>query len=225
MAQPTRKRNDPARRKPEAAVSATVQRPEWLVCGLAAAVAPAAGEPTFLAKAEVRCTTCHYSPTGGGLLTAYGRLQSRQELSTSDGDSEQFLWGAFGESLGPVNLGIDARPTHLRVAFPGGTSSRFLLMNADLLAAVAQEAGQRRGPAQREAQVLDALGAARAFVDRRRLERQPLVPEQLGGRAVAPVHQDQRRVALPVEMANEVERRDRRAPDLVADERKADHYR
>jgi hypothetical protein len=110
-----------------------------VVCALGLA-AGAAAEPMFLAKNETRCTSCHYSPTGGGLLTPYGRLQSRQALSTSSSDSEGFLWGALGDSLGPVDLGIDARPTHLRVAFPGGTSSRFLLMNADLLAAV-QAAG------------------------------------------------------------------------------------
>jgi hypothetical protein len=107
-----------------------------VVCALGLVAASAAAEPMFLAKNETRCTSCHYSPTGGGLLTPYGRLQSRQELSTSSGDSEAFLWGAFGDRLGPVDLGIDARPTHLRVAFPGGTSSRFLLMNADLLGAV-----------------------------------------------------------------------------------------
>ena len=107
-----------------------------VVCVLGLGAVQAAAEPMFLAKNEKRCTTCHYSPTGGGLLTPYGRLQSRQELSTTSGDSENFLWGAFGESLEPVDLGIDVRPTHLRVSFPGGTSSRGLLMNADLLGAV-----------------------------------------------------------------------------------------
>lgn len=106
-----------------------------VVCAIGVA-AGASAEPMFLSKSETRCTSCHYSPTGGGLLTPYGRLQSRQELSTTSGDSEAFLWGALGDSLGPVDLGIDARPTRLRVAFPGGTSSRFLLMNADLLGAV-----------------------------------------------------------------------------------------
>ena len=30
-------------------------------------------EPMFLSKQYNRCTSCHYSPTGGGLLTPYGR--------------------------------------------------------------------------------------------------------------------------------------------------------
>ena len=101
-----------------------------VVCGVVLGGRAASAEPMFLSKAETRCTSCHYSPTGGGLLTPYGRLQSRQELSTSSGGREQFLCGAFGDALGPVDLGIDARPTHLRVAFPGGSTSRFLLMNA-----------------------------------------------------------------------------------------------
>jgi hypothetical protein len=106
------------------------------VCVLVSGAGSALAEPAFLAKGETRCTSCHYSPTGGGLLTAYGRLQSRQVLSTTDGDSEKFLWGALGNSLGPVDLGIDVRPSHLRVSFPGGSDSRGLLMNADLIGAV-----------------------------------------------------------------------------------------
>ena len=101
-----------------------------VVCGFGLGAGSASAEPIFLSKKETRCTSCHYSPTGGGLLTPYGRLQSRQELSTTSGDSEGFLWGVFGDALGPVDLGIDARPTQLHVEFPGGTVDRFLLMNA-----------------------------------------------------------------------------------------------
>ena len=107
-----------------------------VVCGFALGARSASAEPIFLAKSETRCTACHYSPTGGGLLTPYGRLQSRQELSTSSGGKEGFLWGVFGDKLGPVDLGIDARPTQLHVEFPGGTDDRFLQMNLDLHGAV-----------------------------------------------------------------------------------------
>jgi hypothetical protein len=75
--------------------------------------------------------------------------------------------------------------------------------------AAAQEARQRAGLAQGEAQVVDPLGAAGAFADGSRLERQLLVLEQPGGRTVDLVHQDQRVEALPVEMPNQVQRRDR----------------
>ena len=94
----------------------------------------AGAEPMFLAKQYTRCTACHYSPTGGGLLTPYGRLLSHRELSTSGGNAEApaagaeddphgeqaFLDGALGNALGPVHLGLEARPSRLHVGFPGG---------------------------------------------------------------------------------------------------------
>jgi len=105
----------------------------------------ALAEPMFLSKQYNRCTTCHYSPTGGGLLTPYGRSLSRQELSTTGRSpsgtapgahgEEAFLWGALGDALGPVSLGIDLRPSHLRVDFAGGGTSRDFFMTADILAA------------------------------------------------------------------------------------------
>jgi hypothetical protein len=83
-----------------------------IVMGVPAADAGA--EPRFLSKQYTRCTTCHVSPTGGGLLSAYGRSLSHRELSTtgapmpSHGDStdpapgeESFLWGATAFSARP----------------------------------------------------------------------------------------------------------------------------
>ncbi len=118
-----------------------------LAVGLVCAWAHGAtAEPKFLAKQYTRCTTCHVSPTGGGLLSAYGRSLSHRELSTtgapmpSHGDmepkpgEESFLWGAFGESLGPVQLGIEMRPSYLHYSFAGISQDRNLLMNADVLA-------------------------------------------------------------------------------------------
>lgn len=111
-------------------------------------VADAGAEPKFLSKQYTRCTTCHVSPTGGGLLSAYGRSLSHRELSTagapmpSHGDStepppgeESFLWGALGESLGGLQLGVELRPSYLRYAFRGTSTDRNLLMNAEVLAA------------------------------------------------------------------------------------------
>jgi hypothetical protein len=102
----------------------------------------------FLSKEYSRCTGCHYSTTGGGLLTAYGRSLSRQELSTtgqSDPSApapakgkgeESFLWGALGDTLGNVSVGIDLRPSRLSLDLGGPTSDSLdLLMTADLLAA------------------------------------------------------------------------------------------
>lgn len=110
--------------------------------GLLAAASTLDAEPMFLSKQYARCTACHYSPTGGGLLTEYGRSLTKEELSTSTADNAAFLWGAFGDlpksgapGSGGLQVGFDTRPAHLHVAFPGGTADQNIFMTADLLAA------------------------------------------------------------------------------------------
>lgn len=98
-------------------------------------------EPMFLSKQYNRCATCHISPTGGGLLSAYGRSLSGVELSTSATDKEskehEFLWGALSKELGEtVHLGATFRPAHLNVDFRGGSIDRNFVMNVDLVAAI-----------------------------------------------------------------------------------------
>jgi len=112
--------------------------------GLVAGQSRATAEPVFLSRQYTRCTNCHFSPTGGGLLTPYGRSLSREELSTfgasrasgSPGREQEFLFGAAGDALRPVSVGIDLRPSHLDVDSPGYSSTRDFLMNADLTAAM-----------------------------------------------------------------------------------------
>jgi hypothetical protein len=100
----------------------------------------AQAEPMFLSKQYARCTTCHFSPTGGGLLTPYGRSLSREELSTTGRGASglprehAFLGGALPDT-GNLSLGLDVRPAHLDIDFPGGGMTRDFLMTADLLAA------------------------------------------------------------------------------------------
>lgn len=108
--------------------------------------APVAAEPTFLAKQYPRCTACHYSPSGGGLLTPYGRSLSREEIAAfgrrnaeSGGEDarleEAFLFGAVPGD-GPLQLGIDLRPSQLRTDIAGrDLPDRNMLMNLDLQAA------------------------------------------------------------------------------------------
>ncbi len=110
-------------------------------------VASLSAEPMFLSRQYNRCTSCHYSQTGGGLLTPYGQMLSRQELSTTGRSSpgaqpsapgkgeESFLWGALGDSLGPLNLAFDTRPSHLSIDAGGLTNTQNFYMNADLEAA------------------------------------------------------------------------------------------
>jgi hypothetical protein len=111
---------------------------------VAASVLPTSAEPMFLSRQYARCTTCHYSASGGGLLTPYGRSLSQEEVSTWKGTAhagagggatgeQAFLWGLFGTKLGHFSAGIDLRPSHLDVRLPGGAKeTRDFLMNADL---------------------------------------------------------------------------------------------
>lgn len=116
--------------------------------GLALSSRHASAEPMFLSKQYARCANCHYSPTGGGLLTPYGRSLARHELSTlgktlpaTQNDQEEpqeagVLKRLTGHALGPIDIGFDVRPAHLNLNFGGlASTSRNLLMNADLLAA------------------------------------------------------------------------------------------
>ena len=114
------------------------------VLALAVGVWCADAEPIFLSRQYTRCTNCHYSPTGGGLLTPYGRSLSREELSTFGasrgsgalGREQDFLFGALGKGLGPVSVGLDLRPSHLSIDSTGYSSSRDFLMNAAVAAAL-----------------------------------------------------------------------------------------
>jgi len=106
---------------------------------------PTSAEPTFLSKQYPRCTACHYSASGGGLLTPYGRSLSREEISTfgrqgaggvpatgTTRGEEGFLFGALS-SESPLQLGLDVRPSHVGVDLPGRTiADRNFLMNLDL---------------------------------------------------------------------------------------------
>lgn len=111
---------------------------------LAFGAVQAEAEAVFLSKQYTRCTNCHFSPTGGGLLTPYGRSLSREELSTTGksapgatgGREQEFLWGALKDALPKgLSLGFDARPAHLDVTFPGGSATKDFFMTADLIAA------------------------------------------------------------------------------------------
>ncbi len=112
---------------------------------------PAFAEPTFLSKQYPRCTACHYSESGGGLLTQYGRSLSREEISMFGrqgagvdpaqpaAGEEGFLFGALGNES-PLQLGLDIRPSHLGVNVPGRTlADRNFLMNLNLQAAWRQD--------------------------------------------------------------------------------------
>jgi hypothetical protein len=114
-----------------------------IAIGLVALARGAAAEPAFLSRQYTRCTTCHFSPTGGGLLTPYGRSLARNELSTTGARHASdttapptgFVDSLLDNRIGPVSIGGDFRPAHLDVSFPGGSLERDFLMTADIIAA------------------------------------------------------------------------------------------
>lgn len=119
-----------------------------IVVATASAASTADAEPRFLSKQYTRCTACHVIPSGGGLLTDYGRSLSHRELSTTGDRSgtspdpaaspgeEAFFFGALGRRLGPVALGIELRPSHIQMKFGDVSIGRNLLMSANVHGAV-----------------------------------------------------------------------------------------
>jgi hypothetical protein len=65
----------------------------------------AAAFPEMVRHGYTQCTACHVSPTGGAILTSYGRQQSSELLSTwSTGDEAQFLHSKVGKDLADKGL-------------------------------------------------------------------------------------------------------------------------
>jgi hypothetical protein len=82
------------------------------------------------------CNSCHLSPTGGGVLTNYGRKASGDFLSTwaKDGEND-FAWGAV--SLPDwLALGGDVRHLSYKRELDGKVFERRLLMQQEAEAAV-----------------------------------------------------------------------------------------
>ncbi len=85
----------------------------------------------------VNCMTCHVSPSGGGLLTEYGRELSREVLSHG-GKSEQESAFAYGAVKPPewLTAGGDIRSLTLYRDSPTAREGRQIIMQADLEAAI-----------------------------------------------------------------------------------------
>ncbi len=89
------------------------------------------------------CIQCHADPSGGGLLTGYGRAESETLLRTHYGktsDEEEagstygnFAWGLWkGDTQDRLLLGADARELYYTQSTQNAPSiSKFILMQAD----------------------------------------------------------------------------------------------
>jgi hypothetical protein len=91
--------------------------------------------PELVRHGYVNCTSCHVSPTGGGVLTAYGRELSKEVLSTWGKDGEAAF--AYGLVKPPewLSMGGDFRGLELYTDTVTATQKRFILLQVDLEAA------------------------------------------------------------------------------------------
>lgn len=99
--------------------------------------------PWMIRHGYAGCATCHADPSGGGLLTAYGRSQSEillrthyRESDDGSGRAGEFLFGAL-PTPDPLLVGGDLRLMEMRITPQhGAAQNRFVFMQADLAAQV-----------------------------------------------------------------------------------------
>lgn len=95
--------------------------------------------PDLIRHNYVNCTACHVSPTGGGLLNAYGRSMSSEVLSAWSHEREsEVMHGALAEEALPqwFNIGGDVRAIQIHRETPDKITERFVLMQSTLETAV-----------------------------------------------------------------------------------------
>ncbi|MBX9767413.1 MAG: hypothetical protein K2X47_09095 [Bdellovibrionales bacterium] len=108
-----------------------------LICGFCTLPLTAFSFPEMIRHGYVNCTSCHVSPTGGGILTQYGRELSKELLSTWGAEGEQqFLNGALKGRPEWLNFGGDFRNLILYRETPAAKEGRVIQMQADLETAV-----------------------------------------------------------------------------------------
>jgi hypothetical protein len=91
--------------------------------------------PEMVRHGYINCTTCHVSPSGGGILTPYGRQLSRDVMSTWGKEGEEaFIYGIVKPPEW-LNLGGDFREGYLYTNTPTVSQGRSIFMQADLEAA------------------------------------------------------------------------------------------
>lgn len=90
------------------------------------------GFPEMIRHGYVNCVACHVSPSGGGLLTPYGRSISREALSSYGKENEEkFLYGAV--SLPEwILAGGDLRALQLFRNNSAVEEAKFIPMQADV---------------------------------------------------------------------------------------------
>lgn len=95
--------------------------------------------PEMIRHNYPNCIACHESPSGGGLLTPYGRTISHTVLSTWGGEKEaRPFYGAFDNKYTKswLNIGGDLRALQLHQNSKSGMQGRFIRMQTGIEAAV-----------------------------------------------------------------------------------------
>jgi len=88
--------------------------------------------PGMVSHGYINCQACHVSPTGGGLLTQYGRALSNEVLSSTGSEEESvFLYDLIKQPEW-LNLGGDARTLVLYRDTPTIREGRVIIMQLDL---------------------------------------------------------------------------------------------
>jgi hypothetical protein len=119
------------------------------------------GYPELVRHGYVNCTSCHFSPSGGGILNGYGRVQAEEVLSAWSREGDGGLLHGLVPSTEPVSFGGQFRALQMRSEDATATSARFILMQADAEAAIQWRQFQLVGTAG-----VQDLGGAR-FLSRR----------------------------------------------------------
>jgi hypothetical protein len=91
--------------------------------------------PEMVRHGYVNCTSCHVSPTGGGVLNLYGRTLSKEVLSTWGKDSEAPFAHGLIKTPEWLDIGGDFREAYLYANTPSFQEGRLIFMQADLEAA------------------------------------------------------------------------------------------
>lgn len=95
--------------------------------------------PDMIRHGYANCNTCHVSPSGGGILTDYGREISAEVLATWSRENEnQFLHGGV-KLPDSLKFGGDIRSIQTYVDTPQVREGQWFLMQADLEAAYVSE--------------------------------------------------------------------------------------
>jgi hypothetical protein len=89
--------------------------------------------PEFVRHGYQNCASCHVSPSGGGILTDYGRSFSAEKLSTySYPGEERPLHGSVGELPEWFMLGGNFRQIQTLVETPRSRDGRWIRMQQDI---------------------------------------------------------------------------------------------